>query len=136
MGVKLSNCASIDRINIITDFPRRPILGKMEFLTSRNYTGAYMNVVSFPKGKQRHVIVGREIKLRGFNRPVEYYNPDYSKKQPEAPDYRKTLYWNADVVTDDEGKAEVSFFNNSICKDFKVSIEAVTPDGQFITYKK
>ena len=134
MGVKLSNCASIDRINIITDFPRRPILGKMEFLTSRNYTGAYMNVVSFPKGKQRHVIVGREIKLRGFNRPVEYYNPDYSKKQPEAPDYRKTLYWNADVVTDDEGKAEVSFFNNSICKDFKVSIEAVTPDGMFISY--
>ena len=72
--------------------------------------------------------------LRGFNRPVEYYSPDYSKKQPEAPDYRKTLYWNADVVTDDEGKAEVSFFNNSICKDFKVSIEGVTPDGMFISY--
>ena len=134
MGVKLSNCASIDRINIITDFPRRPILGKMEFLTSRNYTGAYMNVVSFPKGKQRHVIVGREIKLRGFNRPVEYYNPDYSKKQPEVPDYRKTLYWNADVVTDDEGRAEIHFFNNSICQDFKVSIEGVTPDGMFISY--
>ena len=134
--VKLANCASIDRINIITDFPRRPIHGKMELLTSRNNTGAYMDVVRFPEGKQRRVIVGRDIKLRGFNRPVEYYNPDYSKKQPEAPDYRKTLYWNADVVTDDEGKAEVSFFNNSICKDFKVSIEAVTPDGQFITYKK
>ena len=134
--VKLANCASIDRINIITDFPRRPIHGKMELLTSRNNTGAYMDVVRFPEGKQRRVIVGRDIKLRGFNKPVEYYNPDYSKKQPEAPDYRKTLYWNADVVTDDEGKAEVSFFNNSICKDFKVSIEAVTPDGQFITYKK
>ena len=93
-----------------------------------------MNVVRFPEGRKRHIVIGREIKLRGFNRPVEYYSPDYSKKQPEAPDYRKTLYWNADVVTDDEGKAEVSFFNNSICKDFKVSIEGVTPDGIFLSY--
>ena len=132
--VRLNNCASINRIDIITDYSRRPTIWKMDFITSRRSVGAYMNVVRFPEGKQRHVIVGREIKLRGFNKPVEYYNPDYSKKQPEAPDYRKTLYWNADVVTDDEGKAEVSFFNNSICKDFKVSIEGVTPDGMFISY--
>ena len=134
MIVRLSNCASIDKINIITDVSRRPVKGNMVSLTYRNDIGAFMDVIGFPEGKQRHVIVGCEIKLRGFNRPVEYYNPDYSKKQPEAPDYRKTLYWNADVVTDDEGKAEVSFFNNSICKDFKVSIEAVTPDGMFISY--
>ena len=132
--VRLNNCASINRVDIITDYSRRPTKWKMDFITSRRSVGAYMNVVRFPEGKQRHVIVGREIKLRGFNRPVEYYNPDYSKKQPEAPDYRRTLYWNADAVTDDEGRAEIRFFNNSICKDFKVSIEAVTPDGMFISY--
>ena len=134
LHVKLNNMASIDKINIVTDFSRRPTKGLMDYFTSVGYVGAYMDVIRFPEGRKRHIVIGREIKLRGFNRPVEYYNPDYSKKQPEAPDYRKTLYWNADVVTDDEGKVEVSFFNNSICKDFKVSIEAVTPDGMFISY--
>ena len=131
---KLENCAYIDKIDIITDYSRRPSKCKMDFITSVYGICAYVNVVRFPEGKQRHVIVGREIKLRGFNRPVEYYNPDYSKKLPEAPDYRRTLYWNTDVVTDDEGMAEIHFFNNSICQDFKVSIEAVTPDGMFISY--
>ena len=130
----LEDCAFIDRIDIITDFPRRTTKGIMDFITSAEGEGAYMNVVRFPEGRKRHIVIGREIKLRGFNRPVEYYNPDYSKKQPEAPDYRKTLCWNADVVTDDEGRAEIHFFNNSICQDFKVSIEGVTPDGMFISY--
>ena len=134
LHVKLNNMASIDKINIVTDFSRRPTKGLMDYFTSVGYVGAYMDVIRFPEGRKRHIVIGREIKLRGFNRPVEYYNPDYSKKQPEAPDYRKTLYWNADVVTDDEGRAEIHFFNNSICKDFKVSIEAVTPDGMFISY--
>ena len=134
LHVKLNNMASIDKINIVTDFSRRPTKGLMDYFTSVGYVGAYMDVIRFPEGRKRHIVIGREIKLRGFNRPVEYYNPDYSKKQPEAPDYRKTLYWNADVVTDDEGRAEIHFFNNSICQDFKVSIEGVTPDGMFISY--
>ena len=131
---KLESCAYIDKIDIITDYSRRPSKGTMDFITSVDGICAYVNVVRFPEGKQRHIVIGREIKLRGFNRPVEYYNPDFSRKKPEAPDYRRTLYWNADAVTDDEGRAEIRFFNNSICKDFKVSIEAVTPDGMFISY--
>ena len=130
----LEDCAFIDRIDIITDFPRRETKWIMNFITSIESEGAYMNVIRFPEGRKRHIVIGREIKLRGFNRPVEYYNPDYSRKKPEVPDYRRTLYWNADAVTDDEGRAEIRFFNNSICKDFKVSIEAVTPDGTFISY--
>ena len=97
-------------------------------------TGAFVNVVRFSENKQRHFIAGREIKLQGFNKPVEYYSPDYSKKQPDEPDYRKTLYWNPNVVTDKDGKAEIGFYNNSVCKDINVSIEAVTPDGIFLSY--
>ena len=131
---KMEDLTFIDRVDIITDFPRRETKWIMNFITSIEGEGAYANLVRFPEGRKRHIVIGREIKLRGFNKPVEYYNPDYSKKQPEAPDYRKTLYWNADVVTDDEGRAEIHFFNNSICQDFKVSIEGVTPDGMFISY--
>lgn len=164
LAVRLSNCASIDRIDIVTDISRRPTRWVMEhampdydvyaikapngpnvdyntsYATDNMHigfdgkTGAFVNVVRFPENKQRHFIAGREIKLQGFNKPVEYYSPDYSKKQPDEPDYRKTLYWNPNVVTDKDGKAEIGFYNNSVCKDINVSIEAVTPDGIFLSY--
>lgn len=109
LAVRLSNCASIDRIDIVTDISRRPTRWVMEhampdydvyaikapngpnvdyntsYATDDMHigfdgkTGAFVNVVRFPENKQRHFIAGREIKLQGFNKPVEYYSPDYSK---------------------------------------------------------
>ncbi|MCQ2110270.1 MAG: hypothetical protein MJY79_02095, partial [Bacteroidaceae bacterium] len=47
--------------------------------------------------------------LKGFNHPVQFYSPQY----PDGPiegqpkDYRRTLYWNPNVITDSLGYAEV-----------------------------
>jgi hypothetical protein len=47
-------------------------------------------------------------------------------------DFRRTLYWNPDIITDDEGKAKVEFFNNSSCKEMYISVEGMTPDGKVL----
>jgi hypothetical protein len=59
---------------------------------------------------------------------VEFYSPDYSLL-PKDEDYRRTLYWNPEINTDAEGRAEVEFYNNSRCKQIKVSAETISKDG-------
>ena len=93
---------------------------------------SYINIITFPDDKTR-ITVGREYNFQGFTRPVEYYNPDYSKaKLPEIKDYRRTLYWNPNVVTDNFGQASIEFYNNSVCNIIDVSAEGITRYGQFL----
>jgi len=152
----------LDRISIVSDVPRRPtpfehyhqdrilqggtnvegirpiLAGQLieSVRTAENVppTGidAYINLITFPDDKTR-ITVGREYDFQGFNRPVEYYNPDYSKaKLPEIKDYRRTLYWNPNVTTDNFGQAAIEFYNNSVCNIIDVSAEGITRYGQFL----
>jgi hypothetical protein len=54
--------------------------------------------------------------------------PDYSIMPPE-PDYRRTLYWNPNVMSNESGVARVQFYNNSSCRNFNISAETITSDG-------
>jgi hypothetical protein len=117
----------------------RPVLAEQTIENERKAenvppTGidAYINLITFPDDKTR-ITVGREYDFQGFNRPVEYYNPDYSKaKLPEIKDYRRTLYWNPNVTTDNFGQASIEFYNNSVCNIIDVSAEGITRYGQFL----
>ena len=63
----------------------------------------------------------------------QFYQPDYSTRQPEAPtDHRRTLYWNPNAVCDSEGRFTATFYNNS--KETRISMSAagVTPDGHLL----
>ena len=70
----------------------------------------------------------RKTWLDGYSQVKEFYSPNYSILPPEA-DYRRTLYWNPAVKTDKKGKALIQFYNNSSCKSFSISAEAITPQG-------
>ena len=66
----------------------------------------------------------------GYSRPYSFYSPEY----PEGPifgdvDYRRTLYWNPNVITDEDGKAQVEFYNNSITRRFNVEAAGITSAG-------
>lgn len=70
----------------------------------------------------------RKTRLDGYCTPDEFYSPDYSILEPE-PDYRRTLYWNPNVIPDSEGNATVHFYNNSRCVYPKIDLQTVTPAG-------
>jgi hypothetical protein len=150
----------LDRIWVVSDAPRRPTpfehyhqdrgvgeggvippaeSDEMPLQTrerlSKTLSGgveSYINLITFPDDKTR-ITVGREYNFQGFTKPVEYYNPDYSKaKLPEIKDYRRTLYWNPNVTTDNFGQASIEFYNNSVCNIIDVSAEGITKYGQFL----
>jgi hypothetical protein len=79
-----------------------------------------------------------------FNRPVfrqefetlqpvsVFRSPDYSassKKRSRIPDFRNTLYWNPEIVTDKHGRAVVEFYSSDEPGNYKVLVEGFTTRG-------
>ena len=72
----------------------------------------------------------RFTKVKGYTKPVQFYSPKY----PEGPisgdiDARRTLYWNPNVITDEEGRARVEFYNNSFTRKFTINAAGITASG-------
>lgn len=94
--------------------------------------GLYViDITMYPKGMRHASTKGkRQTTFRGYTMTSEFYAPEY----PDGPikgdvDYRRTLYWNPALTTNTEGKAEVTFYNNSYTKHIKISAEGITPQG-------
>lgn len=85
-------------------------------------------------GKALPDFMGFRIDFQGFNPPVEFYSPDYSRMPlPEQTDYRRTVYWNPNVTTDTSGAATVTFYNNGFSRRLAVTAEGLTPEGEAIS---
>ena len=69
--------------------------------------------------------------MQGFTpQKAQFYSPQY----PDGPiegdvDYRRTLYWNPNVITDSLGCAHVEFYNNSYSTNFTVTGAGITASG-------
>ena len=94
--------------------------------------GLYViDITMYPKGLRKSKVKGqRQTSFRGYTMSTEFYAPEY----PDGPikgdvDYRRTLYWNPSLTTDDNGQAEVLFYNNGYSKQFQISAEGITPQG-------
>ena len=137
----------IKSVSIVTDLPKRPAYYMLNYPvitintngmnSSLSTTGRILGYVYFKKfpEKEERFVEGRYSYIKGFNRPAEYYSPDYSKMPlPAVPDHRHTLYWNPNVTTDKDGKARIEFFNNSSCTEMFISAEGLSEDGKVIVY--
>ncbi|MBR5962744.1 MAG: hypothetical protein IK000_01175 [Bacteroidaceae bacterium] len=72
----------------------------------------------------------RYATFNGYYRPAEFYAPTYPNGPVQGDkDYRRTLYWNPEVTTDETGRATVSFYNNGYSRAFTVSAEGLTKEG-------
>jgi hypothetical protein len=72
----------------------------------------------------------RKTTFQGYSQVKEFFSPQYDKiVLPDDVDYRRTLYWNPSVRTNKEGKATISFYNNSSCDKMNVCAETVTQNG-------
>ena len=75
-------------------------------------------------------ITKRVTTVDGYSRPYSFYSPEY----PDGPipgdvDYRRTLYWNPNVITNEDGKAQVEFYNSSITRHFNIEAAGITSSG-------
>ena len=87
-----------------------------------------------PGGGQRMTWRDRHMPLTGFAVCDDFYQPDYSRQRPAEPtDYRRTLYWNPNLLLDANGTATVRFFTGSREARLQVSAEGLSPQGQPLT---
>jgi hypothetical protein len=69
------------------------------------------------------------LKVKGYDKPKAFPSPDYAtSKADAAPDFRTTLYWRPQVVTDPTGV--VSFYTSDVIGKFRITVEGVTEDGK------
>ena len=72
----------------------------------------------------------RTTTVKGFTKPVQFYSPVYPNGPIEGKvDTRRTLYWNPNVITDDDGHARVEFYNNSFTRKFTINAAGITASG-------
>jgi len=72
------------------------------------------------------------IRVKGYYIEREFYQPNYdvTDSLDFIPDYRNTLLWVPNVLTDQNGEATIEFFCSDIYTDFVGVIEGVSGDGK------
>lgn len=76
----------------------------------------------------------RHTHFQGFNTPTTFKTEDYSVLPPMA-DFRRTIFWEPNIDTDDKGKATIKFYNNSLAKEMYISVEGMSENGTLISNK-
>src|SRR4030042_6548 len=67
-----------------------------------------------------------------FQVPGTFHSPDYSSDNDSLtshPDFRNLLYWNPEVVTDNNGTVADSFYTADDISDYRIVIQGLSEDG-------
>lgn len=123
---------SIAKYGIYTDYSPR-LEGSIRYAGS-NLPETNLVKFPFPNESMRVIYRDRHYVLPGFSYPKDFYNPDYSRHTPpdSVKDYRRTLYWNANVMLDKEGKANITLYNNARATTVTVDAAGQAKDGTLL----
>ena len=71
----------------------------------------------------------------GYQIKKEFYSPVYTAKEQiidSVPDFRTTIYWNPNVSTQENGKADFNFYTSDNSENYSVIIEGITNEGKIV----
>ncbi|MFD2826708.1 hypothetical protein ACFSYG_09500 [Leeuwenhoekiella polynyae] len=151
----LAKLDSLAKLNLIDDYVascgilncpaeaagKKPIEGKRytAWISDRNpgshpynFTADEMQsiVYHYPKLTEDELLEKFNLtKTKGYYQEKKFYEPNYDSEDDSFPDYRNTLVWKPQIITDDNGEAELSFFCSDISSYFVGIIEGVSENG-------
>lgn len=99
-------------------------------MDSQHYIGVYLYTHRSNGPREKGA---RYTSFQGFNLPSTFKTEDYNVIPPME-DFRRTIYWNPNVITDANGNARIEFWNNSSCTEMYISAEGMTKDGKIVWY--
>lgn len=76
----------------------------------------------------------RNLSVKGFHVPESFEQRDYAVKEirnTKIPDTRTLIYWNGDGLTDNNGKALVSFYTADPVTSYLVTVTGITANGMY-----
>jgi hypothetical protein len=123
---------NLNKVYVYTDYSPR-MEGDSRFYGA-DQPSVTIDLHRFPDEAKRVTYRDRFIVLDGYAIPEDFYHPDYSKhKLPEGQtDYRRTLYWNPNLKLNEEGEANVTFYNNSRQTTLSIEAEGQAQDGTLL----
>ena len=97
------------------------------------HTGYIIAIMTKKSGSQETTGTIRQM-VKGFDTAREFYHPKYdaSDSPTSLADNRVTLYWNANLQTDKNGKATMKLFNSDSAQKFLITVEG-TANGKTIS---
>jgi len=104
--------------------------------------GAYGGVIAVytkkGKGYDFKAQDNQYITLRGYSPVMTFYSPQYATGVSTVDsDFRKTLYWNPNVILSKKSKEfMIEFYNNDLAKSFKLVIEGMNSNGKLTHIEK
>ncbi len=123
-------------IRVFSDFePRTEDSLMIESLYSADAT---VDMVTIPDEGEQPTFRDRHLVFQGINMAEEFYQPDYSGLAADGlpADYRRTLYWNPNAVTDEQGRFTATFYNNGKETRMRMTAASVTTDGRLLHTEK
>jgi hypothetical protein len=112
---------------------------KIEVMSSRYLLGMmqFTGIVSFSTYKND--LAGFELDPKvlvtsydGVQAEREFYAPKYDNQASLAtrmPDFRNLMHWSPNVITDENGKAQIQFFTSDFTGNYQVIVQGITNDG-------
>lgn len=97
----------------------------------RYYTNSGFNVL-YTGAKKLNIEEKKPnfITARGFYPSKEFYNPTYDKKKDKLfPDNRKTLFWSPNLISNEKGEINVSFYTSDVQTTFFGQLEGTNGNG-------
>lgn len=132
-GVPVFN---IDKVMAIDPLKIR----KLELVKSRYFWQAteFEGILNFETYKgdlagyelDPHAVI---IDYEGMQPEREFYSPIYETSQQttsRVPDFRNVLYWSPDVVTNAQGKTQVTFYTSDRTGNYTGIIQGITATGE------
>ena len=122
-------------VRIFSDYEPRTEDSTM--VVSSLLADATVELISIPFDGVQPSFRDRHILFHGMNAPEDFYQPDYSNRSLEErpADYRRTLYWNPNAVTDEQGRFVATFYNNGKETRIRMTAAGVTSDGRLLHSK-
>jgi hypothetical protein len=68
----------------------------------------------------------------GLQQQRVFYSPDYSTEkelQSRLPDFRQLLYWSPNVMTNEKGNGNISFFTGHVAGKYLVVLQGISANG-------
>ncbi len=117
------------------------IVESVEVLRSDSFTSIYGSdgyngiiMINTKKGNYAGAVSTPNIVTyvpKGYYKAREFYSPQYDdpKTNKLMADFRSTIYWNPNIVTDNDGKTSFKYFNADTKGTYRVVIEGIDGNG-------
>ncbi|MDB2385224.1 hypothetical protein N9V96_02000 [Polaribacter sp.] len=110
---------------------RKPIVG-IKYLTERGKGNIVEVIYKSPNNNSNYspeelLKLNQVVAIKSYYPNKEFYSPVYDKKEEglDIPDFRNTLFWKPDIITNKKGEATISFFTSDLDTPFTGVIEGL-----------